>query len=82
LGKHKPHNGEGLEGVVHWDKVENDVDEGLSKVEEPKDDPVSKPVEKAERQCQENITSLELRATAAEESFGKNVPLDVILWLR
>jgi hypothetical protein len=43
LGEHEPDNGERLEGVVHWEEVENDIDEGLDEVEEAKDDPVGEP---------------------------------------
>lgn len=48
LREHEPHNQKGLESVVHGDEVEDDVDEGLDKVQESKDDPVGEPIEENE----------------------------------
>lgn len=44
LWQHEPNNCQSLECVVHWQEVENNVDEGLDKVEGTKDDPVCEPV--------------------------------------
>ena len=43
LRKHEPDNRQRLEGVVHGQEVEDDVDERFDEVEEAKDDPVGKP---------------------------------------
>lgn len=40
LGQHEPDNGEGLEGVVKGEPVENDLDERLDEVEEAENNPV------------------------------------------
>jgi hypothetical protein len=42
----EPEDEERLEGEIPWEVVENDAEgEGLGKVEEPKDDPVSQPLD-------------------------------------
>lgn len=45
LGKHQPHNGEGLDGVVPRNVVEDDAGEGLEEGEHAENDPVGEPLD-------------------------------------
>lgn len=45
LGKHKPNDGEGLDGVVPGNVVEDDAGEGLKESEHAENDPVGEPLD-------------------------------------